>query len=275
MKQSNIKLSTSLATLVLLAFTVTGCGNDSNDDTNTTSSNGITCTPTGGEMTVIESAKLYIEHNAGDEDTGVHGAFDDSGWSELCVYDPNGLQVLAVKPQSQLKDLTMAGFFFESREPENAEYPIANLKSDFPEGEYQVKGVTYEGKGLVGVAKFTHNIPEKPEITSPVIVEDEEDASDGVLVATTGLEVSWNAVTQTIDGKAVTITGYEVIITKETEDDPNGFSRPTYDVHVPATVNRLSVPDEFLESGTTYEIEILALEESGNQTINVGFFATE
>ena len=73
----------------------------------------------------------------------------------------------------------------------------------------------------------------------------------------------------------VTTTGYEVIVTKEENDDPNGFSRPVYDVHVPAALDSLSVPAEFFEPDTVYELEVLALEESGNQTITVGFFVTE
>jgi len=72
----------------------------------------------------------------------------------------------------------------------------------------------------------------------------------------------------------VIITGYEVIVTKEVHDDPHGFSRPTYDVHVPPTVDRLPVPSEFLQPDTVYELEVLALEVSGNQTISVGFFKT-
>ncbi len=32
---------------------------------------------------------------------------------------------------------------------------------------------------------------------------------------------------------------------------------------------------EFLEPDTVYELEVLALEESGNQTITVGFFMTD
>jgi hypothetical protein len=34
------------------------------------------------------------------------------------------------------------------------------------------------------------------------------------------------------------------------------------------------VVDGFLRPGTLYEVEVLALEESGNQTITVGFFMT-
>ena len=66
-----------------------------------------------------------------------------------------------------------------------------------------------------------------------------------------------------------------MIVTKEDHDDPHGFSQPIYDVHVPADLTALSVPSEFLESDTVYELEVLALEASGNQTISVGFFVTD
>ncbi len=72
----------------------------------------------------------------------------------------------------------------------------------------------------------------------------------------------------------MSITGYEVIVTKEEHDDPHGFSRPIYDVHVPPDVGALPVPKRFLEPHTVYELEVLALEEGGNQTISVGFFVT-
>ena len=224
------------------------------------------CSVRGGQKVTIAAAKLYIEHNATDEDTGVHGAFDDHGWSKLCVFDPDGRQVLVVNPKNQLKDLTIAGIFFESREPPNSEFSIDDLKEQFPEGKYRVRGINFDGTGLKGFATFTHDIPEAPEITAP-----KEDA----VVAVSGLVVTWDAVTATIDGGPVTITGYEVIITKEDHDDPNGFSRPVFDVHVPPNRNSLTVSDEFLEPGTEYELEVLALEASGNQTISVSFFKTE
>jgi len=236
-------------------------------------SDQITCSPVHGAKR-IAAAKLFIEHNATDEDTGVHGAFDNHGWSELCVYDPTGKQVLAVKPQGQLEDLTMAGIFFESREPPNSEFSIEDLKAAFPEGKYEVRGISFDGTGLSGFATFTHDIPAAPVITLPALALDEKDAADAV-VSTTDLEVTWNDVTETISGGAVTITGYEVIITKNVKDDPNGFSRPTFDVHLPPTQNSLSVPAEFIEPNTVYELEVLALEKSGNQTISAGFFKTE
>ncbi len=221
----------------------------------------------------IATAKLIIEFNSTDDDIGVHGAFDDHGWSELCVFDPTGNPIAVFDPRGQLDDLTMAGVFFESREPPGDEYSMEDLAAAFPEGRYRVRARTFEGRFLTGAATFTHDVPAPPVITAPMLAEDAE--QPGPPVAREGFEVQWDDVTETVDGELVTVTGYEVILTKEHHDDPHGFSKPVYDVHVPASLNSLSVPAEFLEPGTVYEVEVLALEESGNQTITVGFFVTE
>ena len=221
----------------------------------------------------IATAKLIIEFNSTDDDIGVHGAFDDHGWSELCVFAPNGRPIAVFDPQGQLNDLTMAGVFFESREPPAEEFSMEDLAAAFPEGEYKVRARSFDGRTLVGSATFTHDVPAPPVITAPELADDP--TQPGSPVARDGLVVDWEPVTETIDGAPVTTTGYEVIVTKEDHDDPHGFSRPVYDVHVPAALDSLSVPAEFFEPDTVYELEVLALEESGNQTITVGFFVTD
>ena len=226
-----------------------------------------------GQETKIATAKLIIEYNSTDDDLGVHGAFDDHGWSELCVFDPSGRPIAAVDPLSQLNDLTMAGVFFESREPPASEFSMADLAAAFPEGRYGVRGTSFDGTVLIGSAWFTHDVPAPPTITSPEIAAEPDQT--GTPVPRANLVIGWDRVTETVTGGPVRITGYEVIITKEVADDPHGFSRPTYDVHVPATQNTLGVPMEFLEPNTVYELEVLALERSGNQTISVGFFMTD
>jgi hypothetical protein len=272
--------TTLLVLAAAAALTVAACGGSDSSDTTglpgggEAAANPPECESGRGDPAEIAAAKLYIEHNHTDEDTGVHGAFDDDGWAQLCVYDPSGRMVLLVDPRAQLGDLTMAGIFFESREPPNDEYSVSDLEADFPEGRYEVRGITYEGKAIAGEATFSHRIPAPATITSPSLAEDEEEA-EAALAPATGLVVTWEPVAATLDGGPITVTGYEVIITKEVEDDPNGFSRPIFDVHVPAGITSLSVPDEFLEPGTLYELEVLVLEETGNQTITVGFFTTE
>jgi hypothetical protein len=219
----------------------------------------------GGQRVRLDSAKLFIEHNATDEDTGVHGSFDGEPWTELTVSDPSGRQILEVEPKNQLFRQSLSGIFFESAEPPNDEVPIEEILDRFPEGRYSVGGCTQDGKRLRGAATFTHDIPAGPTITFP---------HDGGVVPASGFDVSWNHVTRTIHGRPINRTGYQVIITKDVPDDPNGFSRPTFDVHVPPSRTSLSVPNEFLQPRTRYELEVLVLEVSGNQTISVLFFST-
>src|SRR5262245_8006623 len=58
------------------------------------------CSTTTGPSVPLETTKLIIEHNATDEDTGIHGGFDGIEWTKLCVFDPRGRQVLEVEPQA-------------------------------------------------------------------------------------------------------------------------------------------------------------------------------
>jgi hypothetical protein len=221
-----------------------------------------------------EVAKLYIEHNATDEDTGVHGFFGGEAWSILCLTAPDGTRILTADPLEQFDRLAVSDLFFESREPPNAEFPIDRIRADFPEGDYTFAGIDFEGTPRVGTATFSHAIPAPPTVVAPELVPDFEEA-DPPAIPPSGLTVEWEAVNETIDGDPVTITGYEVIVTDEEADDPDGFARPEFDVHVPADQLSLTVPDDFLRPDRLYELEVLAIEDSGNQTISVGFFRTE
>ncbi len=179
-----------------------------------------------------------------------------------------------MKPQESLHDLMLSDVFFESREPLLSEASFDDLMSTFPEGKYRITGATTEGKSLEGFATLTHAIPAAPKVKAPSLAADEEHA-DEALVPASGLVVEWTEVTQTVGGDAVTITGYEVTITDVEREDPNGFSQPVFDVHVLPDRHSLTVSPEFLEPGAVYELEVLALEESGNQTIASGYFSTE
>jgi len=229
-----------------------------------------TC-PTEGEE--FEVAKLYIEHNATDADTGVHGLFGGDAWTEVCVTAPDGRQILVVDPLDQLNDLAIADFFFESREPPNDEVSIEAVLAGFPEGDYTVAGTDFEGVARVGTAVFSHAIPAEPVILAPELAEDAEVADEAV-GATTDLVVAWEPVTETIAGEPVRVSGYEVIITKEDHEDPNGLSRPVYDVHVGPDATSLGVPPEFFVPDEVYELEVIVIEQSGNQTIGLGFFTS-
>ena len=264
--------SKKIATL-LLTLAMVGCTGRADLATSTSGPSGgdpVGCPRSGDE---IETARLYIEYNAADGDTGVHGIFGGEAWTELCIWSPEGELILHVTPEGRLGDLGVSDLFFESREPTEDEYSIPELMGDFPEGPYLVGATDFEGVARVASASFTHSIPAAPLITSPAVAPDEESASD-TPVERSGLEVAWEPVQEDIEGASVSIVSYEVIVTKVEHEDPDANSLPVYDVHVGPDVRSLEIAADFLEPETLYELEVLAIEESGNQTIGLGFFTT-
>jgi hypothetical protein len=258
-----------LVVVVMLVSAASACSSSGSQDAAGT--DAPECPTEGAELA---DTKLYIEHNATDEDTGVHALLAADGWTTLCVTDPNGTRLLVTDPQGPLGELGLADLFWESREPENTEYSIADLEADFPEGEYLVSAVDFEGNPLAGTARFTHDIPAPPTIVSPSPLASDAETAASVTHSPEDVVVRWEPVTETIDGAPLTVTAYEVIITDDAFVDPHGFAQPIYDVHVGPDARSLSVPPEFFEPATVYEVEVLALEESGNQTISLGFFTT-
>lgn len=222
----------------------------------------------------IVKASLFIEDNTGDEDIGVHGYFDDHGWTELCVFNPAGEMVLHVRPDAQMGELGMSEFFFESQEPGYEDWDFSDLKAAWPEGDYSVRAQSHDGEVLHGAAHFTHDLPMRPVITAPALVLEPED--NPPVVALGDVTVTWDPVTTTVDGKPVALRAYQLWVNKENHEDPNGFSRPNFDVHVSPDTTSFVVPAAFFDAASLYEVEVVAIEQSGNQTIGgAAYFATK
>lgn len=231
------------------------------------------CTNLPSPVIEFEDARLIIEYNATDGDIGVHGEFDSDSWSELCLYSPTGILILHVLPEGQLGKLALAQMFFESREPTVADWDYDDLKRAFPEGEYQASGRTFDGLGVAKSARFTTVVPAMPEIVAPAIVENANEEVPVISVA--DLTVAWKPISTSIDGRAVKIVSYQLIVTDDEFVAGDAFARPVFSVHLAPDVTRFVVPAAFFAPNTLYEIEVLAIEESGNQTIGLGFVETD
>src|SRR3990172_9484906 len=224
-----------------------------------------------GSDTVIplKEAKLNIEHNAKDEDTGFQGAIDSEGWNMLTLTGPNG-KVLEFKAKGKLGSLGLTELFFETVEPANADVPIAEVLKTLPEGNYVFKGSAIESgekKGkTIGTAWLTHDIPEGPVLISPA----EDD-----IVPVDDLFVSLNPVDKTIEGSDVDIISYQLVIEKDETPHPNMIGKMGLSMYLPASVTQITIPNGFLEPGTNYKWEVLAIEESGNQSLMSSQFSTE
>ena len=217
----------------------------------------------------LKEAKLNIEHNATVNDTGYQGAIDSEGWGRLTVTGPGGV-VLELTPRGELATLGMTELFFETVEPANAEVPIADMLAIMPEGDYKIEGPVVESLGggtTSGTAWLTHAIPAGAVLMTP---------AEGAVVPLGDVVMSWGAVTETITGAPVNIIAYELIIEKIGDPSPHMIGKPnSLSMHVRPSVNAITISAEFFEAGSPYAWEILAVEESGNQTLASGEFATE
>lgn len=208
----------------------------------------------------FKEVRMIIEFNSTAEDIGIQFFLDSEGWKSVDIFAPKGNKIFSATAQGAL--LTQGGgteLFVESVEPPLDELPLDEFFARFPEGEYLFTGRMPGGVRLVGAADFDHDVPAGPEIVSPGPGGDTCTLGVGIPAV-----IAWNPVTETIEGEPIEIVGYEVIV----ENDHN------FDVHLPGDATQVTVPAEFLEPGTDYIFEVLAIGESGNQTITEGCFST-
>jgi hypothetical protein len=221
-----------------------------------------------GTSIPLKDAKLNIEHNATDRDTGFQGFVDSEGWRRLAVTGPAG-EVLAFEGRGALGDLGLTELFFETVEPTNKATPIKRMLAKLPAGKYTIAGPAQEnGRSMgetSGKAWLTHDIPRGPKLISP--------RADST-VPVRGVVAEWAPVTRTITGKRVKIIAYQLIIEKDVDPHRHMIGKLGLSMYLPRSVTRIEVPDGFLQRGTAYNWEVLAIERSGNQTLSSGSFRT-
>jgi hypothetical protein len=202
----------------------------------------------GSKVIRLDEATMIVEVNATDGDAGLQVFLDGEPWRAMTLSAPNGRRILAVNTRTRLRNHGLTELFSESSEPSFDELPLGKFKRLFPEGRYRFVGTTIEGKKLVGKARLSHDIPDGPQITAP---------ADGSTVPPGAVVADWNPVPEP---SGINVVGYRAIV--EREDPLRVFS-----ADLPASVTSVTIPSEFLESGTEYKLEVQAVEASGNQTL--------
>lgn len=218
----------------------------------------------------FSKAKMIIEFNStaneGVGDIGIQVLLDGEPWQSVEMESPSGKKILDITASRSLRKQGLTELFFESSEPALDEVPLASFLAHFPEGKYEFEGKTIDGIEIEGEAIFTHVIPAGPVIVSP---------GEGDVVDPNNLVIEWKPVTEKIAGSGeseLIIVAYQVIV-ERTDNDQLGAARRIIDIKLPATsdpIQRVTIPPKFLESGTEYKFEVLAIEAGGNQTISEG-----
>jgi hypothetical protein len=241
MKRRSTLIAAGVAGLVLLALGGTALGRGQASEM-------------ASQPVRLAAATLIIEVNETDGDAGLQFFLDGEPWRSMTISDPNGRVVVDVDAEGRLRNWGLTELFSESNEPPFTEVPLAEFLARFPAGKYTLVGETITGQQLVGTARLSHDIPEGPEITAP---------ADGATVNRDGVVARWKAPPEPA---GIDIVGYRVIATRE---DP----LRVYQVELPASARSVPIPAAFLQSGIEYELEIQAIEESGNWTFNTSTFS--
>ena len=211
----------------------------------------------------LSEAKIIFEINASAGDGGIQIFVDGEQWKRLEVFDPTGQKIFDVFGSSSIGVTGLTELFFESAEPSFADLPLDQLLLRFPQGTYRFEGVTVAGARLAGMATLSHTLPAGPTVVAP--------AEGSTLPANAPVVINWNPVTQPYPGTTspITISGYQVIVERDRRKSPVAFN-----VTLPPTVTRVTVPPEFIQAKREYKFEVLAIDKSGNQTITEGNFKT-
>ena len=239
----------------------------------------------------FDEAEIFFELNNTDGDLGIHALIDGEAWKTLKIFDARERRLLKVRAKGRLRRQGLTEIFFESAEPlfESDDPDEVTLTPEeffarFPEGEYEIEGRTLEGGELESETEVTHVMPAPPVVTvntEPMAtVCDDEDPDFNAPEVSTPVTIEWEEVTMShpdlgVDPpEAVTIHNYEVVV--EAEIEVNGEELETvFSVILPPDARSMTIPDDFLALADEWKYEVLAREESFNQTAVESCFLLE
>ncbi len=214
----------------------------------------------------FSKAELFFELNNTDGDLGLHALIDGDEWRRLEIEDPTERRLLDIYVSGRLRRQGLTEIAFESAEPPFTELPPPTFFARFPEGAYEISGVTLDGVELENVVTISHVMPAP---VTGIRVDGQEipatsNCTSGPLPSVSedvALEITWDAVTTSHPslGRSgpVTIAEYEVILERD------GFKMTTV---LSGEETDLNVGDDVLESGERIKLEILARGTNGNRT---------
>lgn len=221
----------------------------------------------------FDKANIYFELNDTDGDLGIHSLIDGEPWKKLEIVDPYDREMLNIKVQGRLKRQGLTELFFESAEPGFDELTPDEFFYRFPEGSYEIEGITLEGDELESTAELSHVMPAPAGNILVSGVPAAEDCDVSVPVVSAPVTISWDPVTTSHPelGNAgiIEVVKYQLVVERE---EP---SLLIYSVDLPPNVTSYPVPESFTDLADEFKYEILVREASGNQTAIESCFEVE
>ncbi|MEW8400636.1 MAG: hypothetical protein AB2717_08040 [Candidatus Thiodiazotropha sp.] len=224
----------------------------------------------------FDEAELFFELNDTDGDLGIHGKVDGDEWKRLEIEDPYERRMMNIRAIGRLKRQGITELFFESAEPTFDELDPKKFFKRFPEGIYEIEGITLDGEERENEVFLSHVIPAAPaNVTVNGVTAAEDCDAEELPVVSPPVTIAWGAVTGSHAelGKpgAVDVRYYEVVV----EIDDTDYKSTSI---IPGDLTEWTIGDaDFfsLSEEGEYKFEILVRAESGNKSAMESCFVVE
>lgn len=223
----------------------------------------------------FDEAFIFFELNNTDGDLGIHAKVDGGPWKRLQIErDAGDRRLLDIRVRSKLKKQGLTELFFESAEPPFDELAPRKFFKRFPEGEYEVEGVSLDNEELESETLVTHLMPApaEPSVNGMPAAPD-CDSDLPVVDGDSPVVLTWPAVTMSHPdlgrtNEPIEVVNYEVVA--EIDETPYKVS-----AILPPDAESFVVPAEIIALGEEIKFEILVREASYNQTAVESCFEVE
>ena len=228
----------------------------------------------------FDEAQLFFELNDTDGDLGFQGLVDGDAWKRLEISGPDGRSLMDILVRAALRRQGMTEFFFESDEPRLTELPADEFFARFPEGTYEIEGLTLEGDELESEIEISHVMAGPP---TNVMVNDQASAvncdAEELPVVSEPVTISWTDATlshPTIGTPGVTIAIQQYLVVGEISRDDATPDELVFAVDLPAGATSFEFPEDFtgLADGEI-KFEIVTQLDNGNKTAVESCFELE
>ena len=236
----------------------------------------------------FEEAGLFFELNDTDGDLGLQGFVDGEAWKSLEIAGPESANEEVEEPvlmsiwlRNALRRQGLTEFSFESEEPGFDELTPAQFFRRFPEGIYELEGITLEGDEVEAEVRLSHVLAAPPR---NITVNGEPQApncdAEELPEVSGPVTVNWAPVTRshpTIGTPNVDVRVEEYQFVGEVEREGRTPSEIVFEVNLPRGVTQFTLPTEFTRLSLDGEVkyEIITKLTNGNLTAVESCFEIE
>jgi hypothetical protein len=172
--------------------------------------------------------------------------------------------MLNVLVRGRLRRQGLTELFFESAEPTFDELAPEDFFRRFPEGEYEIEGISIEGDELEGEVELSHVLAAPAENVRLNGILAAEDCDADLPVVEAPVVISWNEVVDShpeLEREAdIQVAKYQLVVERE---EPELL---VLSVDRPPGSTSFEVPEDFTDLGDEMKFEILVQLENGDRT---------